>query len=234
MGLWNSLFKGSAKADAVGSALPKLLQGDVKLDPQLPDRLKDPDDVDFEQLFSQSSSDELLRLCRQIPVEELILYPIRIPSRPDILTTDAMSNLMTACFRMARHAAKRKDKPQLADSLVPRLIKRIEEHEPDKVIPLAWTVIRDLAMDLIRGGRNCDALQCLHFVERTILGKPWTKPGNEGAFWMVACHANIAWTSTKRQEIEKAITLIGTLKGEELKQMQPVLQGLKSRLANAK
>lgn len=199
--------------------------------PHLPSLLKNPDSVDFNVLFSQYSPEVLARLCQDVPVEQLVLYYYRDASIPGKTMSDAMADLVTTCFSLAKVITKRDGDPQYADIFIPRLIKQIEAHDPQKIIPLAWEPIRDLALDLIRGKRNREALRCLNFVKRTILGSGWTDKDHGGTFWIFAAHANIAWSSKKREEIQSALDLVGTLKGTELREMSQLIEGLKTRLA---
>jgi hypothetical protein len=199
--------------------------------PHLPPLLKNPDRVDFKVLFSRTSPETLVRLCHEVPVDQLVLYPDRSASRPNKLMSDSMADLLTACFRLASVITQREADPQYADIFIPRLIKQIEAHDPQTIIPLAWEPIRDLALDLIRGKRNREALRCLSYVKRTILGSSWTDKDHGGAFWIFAAHANIGWSSKKREEIQSALDLVGTLKGTELQEMSQLIDGLKTRLA---
>jgi hypothetical protein len=165
-----------------------------------------------------------------VPVEQLVLYNYRDASMPGKTMSDAMADLVTACFSLAEVISKRDGDPQYADIFIPRLIKRIEEHDPKKIIPLAWKPIRDLALNLIRGKRNREALRCLSFVKRTLLGSSWTNKDHGGAFWIFAAHANIAWNSKKREDIESALDLVRTLKSTEHQEMSQIIDGLNKRL----
>jgi hypothetical protein len=184
----------------------------------LPRLVADRNHLDVKHIFATQSSDTLREICRQLPVENLSF---------NMGMDDGMEDAILVCFAVGSHVARQRGVGEYADLIVPRLIARIEAHDPKKIYVTMRNEIGDFALALMAGARNHECLRCIAFIEQMVTGSGW--PGLR--MWTFAAHANIAWGSKNAGLIHTALDLVPTLSQDEVAQMKEVITGLQSRLA---
>lgn len=206
MGWLKNLFAGTTGdvSESAPSLLPRLLaeqKGGVTLAP----------------LFQRKSAAELEQLCRDMPIERLDF---------SLGMTKQMDWAVQVTFTLAAFVARERSQANYADIVVPRLISRLKQYDPTRIVVALCPEIRDLGLALIKGGRNREALECLRYAQAMPTGSTY----GGGAFWIFAATINIAYTSEKRDEIQAALDLVHTLSPDEAAKMQALIEACRHAL----
>ena len=209
-----------------GAQAAKILPLPQKTSPAtlLPPELISPErHLDVHTVLRGLTTERLAEVCAALPIEQLDL------EKPD--NSPQMKDAVLTVFPVANYVLTNKMPSGVVDSVISRLVKRIEEVGPSRLHPqLADPDVWNVAVGMGKYGREQDSLRCLN-----VLAQMVTKYAKPVCVMKYMILHNIAYDSNKRQDIDRALTA-----GKEIPegQMQPsiraAMQSLTDRRNSAK
>jgi hypothetical protein len=215
MSFWSKLF-GPKESPKVGPEPPQSapLNGGLELPKELG---PDTGTVHLNAVFAEHTRDDLLAMCRAMPIEWLDFC------RPG--SSDLMNRTVSVSLLMVRYLAA-KDKPQeYGDVLIPRFTAQLERYDPETIHPQLAVQLEQLGGELAAGGRKNDALRCFLFLSKTLFGRAVAPRVSE---YILAMRCNIALESKTREDVDAAVQLFSSLAPSQREQSSLAIAKLKS------
>ncbi|MFH2046204.1 MAG: hypothetical protein ABIK92_13770 [Pseudomonadota bacterium] len=208
MGFFKKIFgKENASRSSNSDKNDKERQSEKRI--TLPDVLAKKGDMNIRDVIKSCSSNELQKIINELPIESLILDSTACS---DVRLND---RLFQICIQfssvLANYDSIRNENPdfklpvdlpafELSKNLIPRFVEQIKAQNTSDIFPAAGQEIFIFAQDLIKGGWNHEAFDCLSVCENI--------PGlnkNEVVFWSWASLHNIATKTKVRKIIKRAL-----------------------------
>jgi len=218
MNLWKKLFASKPNAaeatssSASARAEPPRTGGSkpgVVASVKLPQELDGPGDLNVREVIKAHNPARLREILRALPVESITLDQVLAGD------TRRHDKLFELCIQfssvLANYDALRRDHPEfglpagfpaqeLGDALISRFTKQIQKQNAPDIIVAAGPRLLSFALDMIKAGRNHEALECLGVCKGVLAINR-----DEVSFWTWACLNNIASKTKKADDLRRAL-----------------------------
>jgi hypothetical protein len=218
----------------LGRSEPQSPTGEPK-SVRLPPPLDGYGDLNVREVIKTSSVEELRRMLEELPVESITIDALVAGD------TRAHDRLFELCIQfssvLANYAQIREEYPEfdlpssvpadeLLDLVLPRFVNQLQAQSGRHILPVAGQRIYSLAQDLISAGRNEEAASVLDVCQQV-----HTLDRGEVSFWRWACLHNIATTTERRDDLERAVQAARKIPGSRRSEVKQELEWEKKQLA---
>jgi hypothetical protein len=129
--IWWTISRGARAQQSPGKEKVHTATGASRI----PRELNTPPRIDLKRVFNSSSTRRLKEICKQMPIEDMSLYPS---------TDTEVRWLVDLSFGMARYLASEQVPREYGDMIISRVVDRVCQHDPRKIDDTWSFSIKDL------------------------------------------------------------------------------------------